>query len=41
MYDDVEIPEPETLFDDYSNRASPASKQTMEIDRHMIRSAAT
>jgi len=35
MYDDVEIPEPETLFDDYSNRASPASKQTMEIARHM------
>ena len=35
MYDDVDIPEPPTLFDDYSNRASPASKQTMEIDRHM------
>ncbi len=34
-YDDVEIPEPETLFDNYENRASPAAKQTMEIDRHM------
>lgn len=35
MYDDVEIPEPETLFDDYSNRASGAPIQEMEIDRHM------
>ena len=34
-YDDVEIAEPDTLFDDYSNRASPAANQTMEIDRHM------
>lgn len=34
-YDDVEIPEPETLFDDYSNRASPAKNQSMEIARHM------
>ncbi len=31
MYDDVEIPEPETLWDDYSNRASPAANQTMRI----------
>ncbi len=35
MYDDVDIPEPETLFDDYSNRASGAALQEMEIDRHM------
>lgn len=35
MYDDVEIPEPPTLFDDYSNRASGAAIQKMEIDRHM------
>ena len=34
-YDDVKIPEPDTLFDDYSGRTSPAKKQTMEIDRHM------
>ncbi|MCA9268677.1 MAG: sulfatase, partial [Planctomycetales bacterium] len=34
-YDDVEIPEPETLFDDYAHRASPAHNQAMEIDRHM------
>jgi len=35
MYDDVTIPEPATLFDDYSNRASGAAIQEMEIDRHM------
>jgi len=35
MYDDVDIPEPATLFDDYSNRASGAKIQEMEIDRHM------
>lgn len=35
MYDDVDILEPETLFDDYSNRASGAAIQEMEIDRHM------
>lgn len=29
--DDVEIPEPETLWDVYSNRASPAANQTMTI----------
>ncbi len=34
-YDDVTFPEPETLFDDYKGRATPASKQEMEIDRHM------
>ena len=35
MYDGETLPEPETLFDDYSHRASPAGKQTMEIGRHM------
>lgn len=34
-YDDVEIPEPETLFDDYAGRTSAAQVQEMEIDRHM------
>jgi arylsulfatase A-like enzyme len=29
--DDVTIPEPATLFDDYAGRASPASKQAMRI----------
>ncbi len=33
--DDKTIPEPETLFDDYSNRASPAANQTMEIKTHL------
>ena len=33
--DDVTIPEPETLWDDYANRASPASKQTMTIKKHL------
>ncbi|MCA9299841.1 MAG: DUF4976 domain-containing protein, partial [Phycisphaerales bacterium] len=35
MYDDVEIPEPPTLFDDYEGRASPASQQEMTIARHL------
>jgi len=35
MYDDVTIPEPATLFDDYLGRASGAPIQEMEIDRHM------
>jgi len=34
-YDDVTIPEPDTLFDDYSDRASPAAKHRMGIDKHM------
>ncbi len=29
------IPEPETLYDDYSGRASPAGEQTMEIKQHL------
>jgi len=33
--DDVKIPEPETLFDDYSTRASPASEQRMSIEKDM------
>lgn len=32
--DNVEIPEPDTLFDDYSNRTVALQKQQMEIDRH-------
>lgn len=34
-YRDTEFKEPETLFDDYSNRASPASNQEMTIATHM------
>jgi arylsulfatase A-like enzyme len=35
LYDGVQIPEPYTLFDDYRDRARPASEQEMEIGRHM------
>jgi arylsulfatase A-like enzyme len=35
MYDDTEIPEPSTLFDDYSGRSSAALTQEMTIARHM------
>ena len=35
LYEKTVFPEPDTLFDNYENRASPASKQAMEIDRHM------
>ncbi|WP_144057822.1 sulfatase family protein [Novipirellula maiorica] len=33
--DDVEIPEPATLFDNYANRSATLAKNEMEIDRHM------
>ena len=36
MYDDVTIPEPETLFDDYANRNSALKDNEMEIGRHMM-----
>jgi arylsulfatase A-like enzyme len=35
LYDDVNIPEPATLFDDYKDNAFPARAQELEIDRHM------
>ncbi len=35
LYDDVTIPEPDTLFDDYADNAPPARHQEMEVDRHM------
>ncbi len=34
-YDDKDIPEPETLRDNYQNRLSPASTQAMTIEKHM------
>ena len=34
-FDDVTIPEPKTLFDDYKGRTSAAGKQTMTIARHL------
>ena len=35
LYDDVEIPEPDTLFDQWGDNAPPARHQELEIDRHM------
>ncbi len=35
LYDDVEIPEPETLFDDYKGRTRGAAEQTMSIARDL------
>jgi len=35
LYDDRDIPEPPTLFDQWKENASPARYQEMEIDRHM------
>jgi arylsulfatase A-like enzyme len=35
MYDDIDIPEPQTFNDDYRNRASAAREATMRIDRDM------
>ena len=34
-FDDVTLPEPVTLFDDYSNRTTAAQAQEMTIERHM------
>ncbi len=33
-FDDVDIPEPDSLFDDYANRSSTLAENEMEIDRH-------
>ena len=35
LYDDVEIPEPPTLFDKWKDNAPGARVQELEIDRHM------
>lgn len=35
LYNDKVMPEPPTLFDDYSNRNSAAAEQEMEIANHM------
>ncbi len=37
MYDDVTIPEPDTLFDDYSGRGRAAHEQDMSIEKTMTR----
>lgn len=35
LYADIEIPEPDTLFDKWEDNAPPARFQELEIDRHM------
>ena len=35
MYDDVAIPEPDNIFDDYSNRGRAAKEQDMSIEKTM------
>ena len=35
LYEDIDIPEPETFNDDYSNRASAAREAKMRVDRDM------
>jgi len=35
LYDDLEVPEPETFHDDYSNRSRAAAEAKMRIDRDM------
>jgi arylsulfatase A-like enzyme len=35
MYEDIEIPEPETFYDNYENRSEAARMATMRIDRDM------
>ncbi len=35
LYDDIDIPEPATLFDQWEDNAPPARHQELEIDRHM------
>lgn len=37
LYDDVEIPEPETFNDDYRTRSDAAPEATMRIDRNLTR----
>lgn len=36
LYDDIDIPEPPTLFDDYSGRDPVLKENEMEIARHMM-----
>lgn len=35
MYEEIDIPEPETFHDDYSNRSSAANRALMRIDRDL------
>ncbi|MBK1875519.1 sulfatase family protein [Pelagicoccus mobilis] len=35
LYDDIDVPEPDTLFDKWEDNAPAARHQELEIDRHM------
>ena len=35
MYDDVTLPEPETLFDDYKTKSAASREQEMTVERHL------
>ena len=35
MYDDIDIPEPDTLFDDYANRGAAAAAATLRVERDL------
>ncbi|MDD2628973.1 MAG: sulfatase [Limnochordia bacterium] len=37
LYEDVQIPEPETFNDDYANRATAAREAQMRIDEHLYK----
>jgi len=37
LYDDIEIPEPETFNDDYSTRSDAARQQEMTIEHHLTK----
>lgn len=36
MYDDIDIPEPDTLYDDYENRSNAAANAAMRVGEHMF-----
>jgi len=36
LFEDIDLPEPETLFDDYANRSIALQKQEMTIARHFF-----
>lgn len=37
LYEDIDIPEPETFHDDYSNRSHAAKEATMRVDRDLFK----
>lgn len=37
LYEDIDIPEPETFHDDYANRSNAAKEATMRVDRDLFK----